>query len=242
MAPNPISEPQNNGTNRLVLTAQNALLALNDPASRQPRITRSMSRHLPQGTNQSQDLSTESYQREESDIVPTPKNLHLSSPAPLLAVPTKLPAIVDKSTTSPLVDVGLYWEIYSRHARVLLESEGRDKVYNVQVLMKDLPAFFGWYTVEASLTIATPVLEIELLNNNRQVIQGFRIYRGAFTYFKSVKQNIWNTFWEFFNNGQSGFLNIYVRVPKDGPGYIGGEDPTARYSLRHESTIRKVLN
>jgi hypothetical protein len=164
-----------------------------------------------------------------------------------------------KGTLSP-PGVRMFWDIFSRHARVLLEYQGRDKIYEVRVVMRETaPRFFEWYRKHS--TITTSVLVLELLNVNGQVIKTFRVYRGALSYFRLVQQCIWDTFWLSFSNSDSDSISIYVSVPNDNSStaevvlstegmdhYTGNLPPrnhsngTARHLLRPESNIYRVLN
>jgi hypothetical protein len=158
-------------------------------------------------------------------------------------------------------EVRTLWDVFSRHARVLFECQGRDKIYNARVLMRTTsPSFFKWYAAEGA--IATSVLVLELLNVNGQIIKTFRVYRGAPSYFRLVQQCIWDTFWLSFSNSESDSITIYVSVPNDSssnatevvPNTDGSDhhteslpptnqsNGTARYTPRHESNIHTILN
>lgn len=158
---------------------------------------------------------------------PLAPRVHLTAPpqpvhkhSPSIALPPRPPAMVitDSGVKSalPSADVRLFWDNIARNARVLLECDGRDMIYDVKALMrKNSSDFFSWYEEEAGLIPAKTVLMLELLNINGQAVKTFRIYRGALTYFQLVKQSIWDIFWASFSSGESNHLSIYVSVPDD---------------------------
>jgi hypothetical protein len=216
----------------------------------------------------------------------SPKNQHSASPSfnpqqseyrslgePSQPLPTHSPSAVILSEPPDTMstenggksdlssDVRTLWDVFSRHARVLFECQGRDKIYNARVLMRTTsPSFFKWYAAEG--TIATSVLVLELLNVNGQIIKTFRVYRGAPSYFRLVQQCIWDTFWLSFSNNESDSISIYVSVPNDNSSnateavpstdgldrHTESQPPTnqsngtARYTPRHKSNIHTILN
>jgi hypothetical protein len=206
-----------------------------------------------------------------SEYHPLAPPLHMdpshTSPAHSLSA-TILPPTPDMMSTDNGVkstllssDLRTFWDIFSRHARVLLECQGRDKIYDVRVLMRETsPRFFEWYTKQSSIT--TSVLVLELLNVNGQVVKTFRVYRGALSYFRLVQHCIWDTFWLSFSNRESDSISIHVSVPNDNSSsttevvsstegtdrHIGSpplsnqSNGTARYPPRHESNIHTILN
>ena len=129
-------------------------------------------------------------------------------------------------STLSLADMRLLRDTFSRNARVLLGYNDRERIHGVEALMgKNSADFFAWYMEEAHPIITTPVLILELLNNQGQPLKIFRIYRDNLISFQLLKQRIWDTFWTLFSNDESDTLSIFVSVPDSSNRSTGGIIP-----------------